>query len=132
VLVETDVLIAFMDLEDPNHEIAKRVFTEYSIALSPYALIELDLLIRSSIIVVRDYSMFWRKLDDVFKQYRVEVIRPRSIYFTKAHELRIQYNLTYFDSLHAATAIVEDLELVSFDRRAYSEIASLKYQYPKT
>ena len=126
------MLIAFIDFKDPNHEVAQKIFIDERIVLSPYAFIELDLLIRSGIVVVKDYLMFWDKLSDVLKHYGVEVIRPKSIHFSRAYELRTQYNLTYFDSLHAATAIVEDLELISFNRRAYSGIINLRYRYPKT
>ncbi|RLF23450.1 MAG: hypothetical protein DRN15_06415 [Thermoprotei archaeon] len=131
MLVETDMLIAAMDPEDPGHSIARKILAEHRIALSPYALIEMDLLIKSGVIVVKDYIMFWRKLNSALEQYKIRIVKPRPLHFAKAHKLRTQHGLTYFDSLHAAVALVEDLELVSFDEKAYSTIVGLKYRHPR-
>jgi len=131
VLIETDLLIASIDPKDPNHEIGEKILTEYEVILSPYAPIELDLLLKSSVIIVKDYIRFWHKLDDMLKQYEIRIAILKSLHFAKAYELRTHYNITYFDSLHAATAITEDLELISFDEKAYSGITNLKYRHPR-
>ncbi|MEM2849380.1 MAG: PIN domain-containing protein [Candidatus Bathyarchaeia archaeon] len=49
----------------------------------------------------------------------------------EAFKLRSKYKtLTYFDSLHAAVAIVEDLEVVSYDR-TYADLAEDRYIHPE-
>lgn len=130
MLVETDVLVAALDPKDPNYHIAKRVFTRRKIFLSPYALIELDLLIRSGNVIVRDYIAFWHKLNDALEQYGIRIATPTPLHLATAHKLREQYGLTYFDSLHATIALAGNLELVSFDKGAYSKIPNLKYRHP--
>jgi len=129
-LLETDVLIAAIDPEDPNHDVARAVFEEGGAALSPYALVELDLLVRSDVIVVRDCAEFWRKVEELLRRLRVRVVGVRPLHFAKARELRRSYGLTYFDSLHAAVAMVEGLELVSFDLRAYGAVRGLRCRRP--
>ncbi len=48
----------------------------------------------------------------------------------QAYKLREKYNfLTYFDSLHAAVGIVENLEIVSYDKK-YAKLTELKYSHP--
>jgi len=55
-------------------------------------------------------------------------IKPE--YHHEAFKLREKYELlTYFDSLHAAVGIVENLEMVSYDR-AYVKLTELKYNHP--
>jgi len=48
----------------------------------------------------------------------------------KAISLRRKYQLTYFDSLHAATAILHDGTIISSDK-AYQEIKELKTIHPE-
>jgi len=51
-------------------------------------------------------------------------------YHREAFKLRKKYeNLTYFDSLHAAVGIVENLELVSYDKE-YAKVTELRHNYP--
>ena len=52
------------------------------------------------------------------------------MYHGEAFGLREKHeNLGYFDSLHAAVAMVESLELVSYDKE-YRKIVNLSYQHP--
>jgi len=128
-LVETDVIVAAINVRDPLHELAKSILSRGKMMLSPYALIELNLLIRSRIIVVRDYSAFWRKMNNLLEYYEIKVLAPKPEYHLEASILRDKYNLSYFDSLHAATSIIEGLTLISFDRD-YGNVEGLKYVHP--
>jgi len=103
---------------------------ETDVPIVAYALVELDLLVRSDVIVVRDCAEFWRKIEELLRRLRVRVVGVRPLHFAKARELRRSYGLTYFDSLHAAAAIVEGLELVSFDLRAYGAVRGLGCRRP--
>ena len=131
ILVETDILISAIDLADPHHEEAKEIIASMgNMALSPYTLMELNLLIRSGNIVVKNYELFWKELWNIARFYDIDLMTPHPLYHAKAGELRERYNLTYFDSLHASTAIVEEMKLVSFDRKAYEKIKELSYVHP--
>jgi len=131
VVIETDILIASIDPEDPHHNEASTIIKEsQGLLLSPYTLIELDLLIKSGNIKVKDYHTFWYKLQEVLSYYKIKVLTPNPLHHIEADKMRKQYNLTYFDSLHAATAIVEKKPLISYDRKAYSKIESLNYIHP--
>jgi len=131
VLFETDVLIAAIDPDDPHHSEASDIITTTrNCSLSPYTLVELDLLIRSENVRIRNYQSFWRKLWDVIKHYNITIPAPSPLHHSKAHELRALYSLTYFDSLHAAAAMVENRTLVSYDERAYSKVEDLEYVHP--
>jgi len=132
VLVETDILVAAIDSEDPHHEEARRIIRRLNPILSPYALIELDLLIRSKVIIVKSYQKFWHELNNLLDQYKINVIAPKPLYHAKAQELRTLYSLTYFDSLHASAAIIENMSLISYDQKAYGGIKNLNYIHPIT
>ena len=130
-LVETDVLVAAIDPEDPHHSEASTVTSYGNLALTPYNLLELDLLLKSGRIEVLDYEEFWHKISDLITFYRIKILSPNPIYHAEAARLRALYNLSYFDSLHAATAIVENTSLISYDKKAYSKIRGLRYVHPK-
>ena len=131
-LIETDVLIASLDNSDPNHGEARELITEKKkLALSPYSLTELDLLVRSGNIKIKDYVIFWRKLEDMLNYYGIIVVKPRPIHYAEASVVRSKYGLTYFDSLHSAVALTEGMTLISYDRRAYENISSLRYFHPR-
>ncbi len=52
-------------------------------------------------------------------------------YHREAFILRSKYSaLTYFDSLHAAVAIIENLTLISYDR-IYAGLTEVKYIHPE-
>ncbi|MBS7637678.1 PIN domain-containing protein [Candidatus Bathyarchaeota archaeon] len=98
---------------------------------SPYSLMELDLLLKSGKIIVRDVLAFYDALGELLKYRELDMHPIKPEYHREAFRLRGENKtLTYFDSLHAAVAIVEDLELVSYDS-IYSKIQGLKYSHPK-
>ncbi len=130
VLIETDVVLALASNRDKHHneavEIVKRI---RPLKLSPYTLIELDLLILSGKLKVR-VPTFYEGLNKTLSYYGIELIRPSPKHLEGGWELREKYGLTYFDSLHASTAMIEKEVLVSYDR-AYSNIEELKYTTPQ-
>ena len=98
--------------------------------LSPYSLIELNLLIRSKEIIVRDVRAFYTALSSLLEYRGVNLLPSKPLYHAKAYELRREYKqLTYFDSLHAAVTLIEEAELVSYDKK-YANITGLKYNPP--
>lgn len=131
MLVETDLLLALISSGDKHHSEAVRLFDKYAgkIALSPYSLIELNLLLKSGVVIVEDPSLFYEALGNLMKYRGVGTYPPKAEYHKVAHALRRKYGLSYFDSLHAAVALTEDVELVSYDR-VYEAVAEVKYLHP--
>jgi len=130
-LIETDVLIASLDRTDPRNEEARNIISRIKgLTLSPYSLIELNLLIKSGNIKIKDYTRFWHKLEEMMNYYNVAIAKPRPIYHSEASRVRSMYGLTYFDSLHCAVALVEEMILVSYDRKAYERVGDLRYSHP--
>ena len=67
-----------------------------SCSLSPYTLVELDLLIRSGNVTVKDYLLFWRKLRDTLDRYNISVLAPSLLYHAEAGRLRSLYDADIF------------------------------------
>ncbi|RLF02759.1 MAG: hypothetical protein DRJ64_08980 [Thermoprotei archaeon] len=129
VVIETDVLIACASETDRHHdESVALIRNTRNIKLSPYALVELDLLISSRVLVVK-ISDFYNALSDMVEYYDIKLLAPHPLHFLKAFKLREKYGLTFFDSLHAASAICENDILVSYDK-IYATVDELDYRHP--
>ena len=128
-LIETDLLLAASSPRDAHHGEAVRLLRSGSpLRLSPYSLVELDLLVPSGRIrvVLPD---FYVHLGEVLEFYGVAIPPPRARHLAVAWDLRRRYGLTYFDSLHAATALVEGEAIASYDS-SYARVEGLKYLHP--
>lgn len=133
LLIETDLLLALISAGDRHHDEAKELVenANVSLSLSPYSLTELDLLVRAKEIVFTEARLFYSSMNDLLGYYDIGLFPPKPAYHGEAYELRSRYRgLTYFDSLHAAVGIVEDLRLVSYDKE-YARVGKLKYSHPK-
>jgi len=129
-MMETDLIISAIFKGDPNHDLSKRVLEGIRrFILSPYTLMELDLLIRSGNIEVEDYPAFWSSFEEFLEQYGIGLIPMEPSHFAEAERIRITYDLSYFDSLHAAAAMNTGVPLISYDR-SYSEIEGLDHLLP--
>lgn len=116
--------------KDRHHNEAVKIIKNIRpLKVSPYAFLELDLLIISGKIEVK-IPIFYEASEKTFSYYDIEVVKPSLKHLMKGWELREKYNLTYFDSLHASTAVVENETLVSYDNK-YSDIKELKYLRPE-
>ncbi|MCS4540841.1 MAG: PIN domain-containing protein [Euryarchaeota archaeon] len=132
-IVELDMLIAFVNALDRNHKVANTLFVKIKekkvvgtkVATSAYLEYELihksrgypEKEIRAEIEAFRNYP----NLDE--EELTSEII-------LKASELREKFNMTYFDSLHAATAVHSDKKIISLDL-AYEDIEELTRMDPK-
>ena len=132
-MIETDVLLALISPEDKHHAEAIELLDKLrgEVAMSPFSLMELDLLLRSGEIVVKEVEAFYDALGDLFDFREVEILPTKPRYHGEAFGLRKRHeNLKYFDSLHAAVAVVEDLELVSYDKE-YEKVTGLNHSHPR-
>ena len=132
-LMETDIILAAINPKDPKYREAKQIINKLTgIYLSPYTLIEIDLLIRSGSLKIRDKEKFWQKLAQALQYHEIRILQPKPEHHKVAYRLRKEHGLTYFDSLHAASATIEKLTLISYDEKAYRNLSELKYRHPAT
>ncbi len=130
-MVETDIIISAIFRGDPNYDLSKSILRAIrKVVLSPYTLIELDLLIRSGNLEIEDYETFWSSFDDFLNQYGVKLIPSKPSHFVEAERVRTVYGLSYFDSLHAAAAISTGIPLISYDE-SYSRVDGLNHIHPR-
>ncbi len=115
-LAETDFLIALLNEADPLHGAALRACGRFRLILSPYSLVELDLLVLSGRIEVDDPAEFSRDVIRELRVRRISTAPARPEVHARAWELREGGGgAGYFDSLHRALAEVEGLPLLSAD-----------------
>ncbi|MBI4257495.1 MAG: PIN domain-containing protein, partial [Thaumarchaeota archaeon] len=119
--IETDMLLAALNRKDPLNTMARKVLALTGLTLSPYALMELNLLARGGKIKVRDFEKYGQKLDAFLTTRGVSIIPDRPLHHSTAHRLEREFRLTFFDSLHASAALTEHEELISFDN-SYSKL----------
>lgn len=126
-VIELDMLIALVNRADKLHEAACRLFelaadgSLRNLAVATSALMEYELVLRS-----KGYSEE-RVKEDLEAFSRLEGLRILPLtheMLLKAIELRIRHRLTYFDSLHAATALLYDAAIISTDK-AYGSVEGL-------
>ena len=132
-VIELDMLIAFVNKRDKLHKTSKEIFNKIvsrelkNIKVASSAYLEYELILKS-----RGYS-----LEDVYNDLRAfkhiknlgEI--PLSIdIILKAMEIRDKYEVSYFDSLHVATALEYDKTIISTDH-IYNEIKEIKSLDPK-
>lgn len=128
-MVESDFVIALSRIEDQYHAHARRIISSgEKLLLSPYSLIEINLGSRA---VSDDISGFMVELAKVVKGYaNMQQIPDKPEYHAKAALLERKYDLSFFDSLHAAVAIEEGYAMISADSR-YQKIKELASMNPR-
>lgn len=127
-IIELDALIAFVNASDKLHRAAARLFDKIcagkikgaKAAASAY--LEYELVLRSRgypTPEIREHLAAFKNLPNLGEA-------PLNLNAVlKAFELREEHGLSYFDSLHAATALLADGEIISSDE-AYRKVEGLK------
>jgi predicted nucleic acid-binding protein len=128
-LVESDFLVALSRADDQYHEHARRIISSgEELLLSPYCLTEINL---GSRVIGSDISGFMEALSKVVEGYdNLRQISEKPSYHARAALLERKYNLSFFDSLHAAVAIEEGLTMISSDGQ-YGKITELSLIHPR-
>lgn len=130
MLIETDVLLAALNRRDPLRPAALDVLSTEGLVLSPYALLEINLLVRAGKMKVGDFRAFADELGAYLRTRGIPVLPDRAEYHATAHSIERRHRLSFFDSLHAAAAMGEGGEIVSADR-AYDRIAGVRRKDPE-
>jgi len=120
--------IALVNRSDKLHPIAKRLFKKISsvslknIVIPTSALIEYELILRS-----RGYSedAIRKDIQAFMMISNIHEIPLTSKVIITASLLREKYHLSYFDSLHAASALAHDRIVISVDK-CYRRIPDIK------
>ncbi len=132
-IIELDLLIALVNREDKLHEVASKLFEAAvqgkigRMTIAASALMEYELVLRSRGYSEEDIAADIRALTNI---RNVDEAPLNSQVMIAAIDLRKRYQLSYFDSLHAATAIQQDGTIISTDK-AYMRISELKAMDPR-
>lgn len=124
--IENDVIFAYLNESDINFKVAERLFGKLkagslTVSISSVALVEMELIYRSERkedALLRDMAALASLPHTHFEPLTPEVV-------LSAVFLRQTYDLGFFDSHYAATALNLDRRILSFDR-AYDRIKGLK------
>jgi predicted nucleic acid-binding protein len=122
LLFETDVLLAALNPKDPLNSPARKVIEHDSLLLSPFSLLEVNLLARAGKLEVLNFDDFARDLNALFDANSIRTLSDRAEYHSQARRFESEFNLTFFDSLHGAVSKVQKETMVSFDR-TYDKLA---------
>ncbi len=125
-LIENDVVFGFLNSLDPKFKSVDRIFTKIrsgslKVSLSSVALVEMELVYRSEgreDALLKDMAALASIPNTVFEPLTPDVA-------LSAVFLRQTFNLGFFDSHYAATALKIDASIISFDR-AYDAVKGLK------
>ncbi|RSN72724.1 MAG: hypothetical protein DSO07_11210 [Thermoproteota archaeon] len=131
-LMENDVIFAYLNKHDPNHNTAKKIFNklkngEITVEISSVSLVEMELIYRSE-----------KMEDKLLEDLAAMVVLPNVKYVPLTPDiavasvyLRKTLNLTFFDSHYAATALSLDGRIISFDQ-VYEGVPGLTRIKPET
>jgi len=124
-LLENDVIFAYLNRADSYHDVARKLFYklkngELTVEISSVSLLEIELVYKSR-------GIEKRLLNDIAELLALPGVKyvplePKVVLLSVY--LRNQYNLTFFDSHYAATALSLDRKITSFDR-AYEKVPGL-------
>lgn len=125
VLMENDVIFAFMNEKDRNHDTAVRVFEklkngELKVDLSGITLLEMELIYRTQ----GRESELLRIMAALLTLPNVNFVPLTPEIVITSIRLRERVGLSFFDSHYAATALYLDGKVISFDE-AYDKVPGL-------
>ena len=132
-IIELDMLIAFVNASDSLHRLADNLFKKITrgelreVKVASSALLEYELVLRSRGHEEREIREDIRAFN-MMPNLGEEPLTAEVI--LKASEIREKHSLPYFDSLHCATAILFDGEIISIDC-AYDDVPEVSRLDPR-
>ncbi len=131
-LLENDVIFAYLNEYDPNHETAETIFQklkngEITVEVSSVSLIEMELIYRAE----KMENKLLRDLAAIAALPNVEYVALKPDTAVASVYLRQTLNLTFFDSHYAAASLNLDRKIISFDQ-AYDRVPGLTRIKPET
>jgi len=131
--IELDMLIAYVNRADELHGVAVKIFNAIvnrklkNIGVPSSAYLEYELVLKSK---GYDDESISKDIQAFQNIKNLEEIPLSSNVIIEASRLRQKYKLTYFDSLHAASALLFDGKIISTDN-AYKRILELEVIAPR-
>jgi predicted nucleic acid-binding protein len=108
------------------------------VKISSLALHELELNLKAGNILIEgktpthyDLAGFFSHLNELLSMYKIDVIPLTCDQISNAANLRSMHNLSFYDSHHAASAILYDSEIISTDK-TYDHVSRLNRIDPYT
>jgi len=132
-IIELDMLIAYVNRADELHSVAVKIFNAVvnhklkNIGVPASAYLEYELVLKSK---GYDDESISKDIQAFQNIKNLEEIPLSSNVIIEASRLRQKYKLTYFDSLHAASALLFDGKIISTDN-AYKRILELEVIDPR-
>ena len=122
LLFEADVLLAALNPSDPLNAPARKVMGQEALLLSPFSLLEVDLLAKAGKLVISNFDIFAKDLTVLLEASSIRILNDRAEYHSEARRFESEFNLTFFDSLHGAVSKVQEEPIASFDK-AYDRLS---------
>ena len=122
MLFETGVLLAALNPQDPLNTPARKVMRQEDLLLSPFSLLEVNLLARAGKLEILNYDDFASDLNALLDASSIHTLNDRPEYHSEARRFESEFHLSFFDSLHGAVSKVQKETLASFDR-AYEKLS---------
>ena len=124
-LMENDVIFAYMNESDENHQAAVKIFQKLRegklrVDISGITLLEMELIYRSQ----RRESELLKVMSALLSLPNVGFIPLTPEIIITSIRLREKIGLSFFDSHYAATALYLDGRIISFDE-AYDKVPGL-------
>ncbi|MCD6244519.1 MAG: type II toxin-antitoxin system VapC family toxin [Candidatus Korarchaeota archaeon] len=131
-LMENDVIFAYMNESDENHQAAVKIFQKLRegklrVDISGITLLEMELIYRSQ----RRESELLKVMSALLSLPNVGFIPLTPEIVITSIRLREKIGLSFFDSHYAATALYLDGRIISFDE-AYDKVPGLVRMDPRS
>ena len=75
-----------------------------ALLLSPFSLLEVNLLARAGKLEILNFGDFARDLNALLDASSIRTLSDRAEYHSEARRFESEFNLTFFDSLHGAVS----------------------------
>lgn len=138
-IIETDLLYAYLHKGDEHHEIAKKLFKKIrrreirpTPEVSALSIIELEILLKSGVVKMKgrtptdqDIAEYFEELCDGLRIYSIPINSITCESVRLSAWIRAKYNLSYYDSHHAAQAQLRDQQIISADK-VYDRVIEIK------
>lgn len=109
-------MLAALNPNDPLNSPARKVMEQDALLLSPFSLLEVNLLARAGKLEILNFGGFARDLSALLETSSIRTLNDRAEYHSEARRFESEFKLTFFDSLHGAVSRVQKETIVSFDR----------------
>jgi len=129
-IIETDMIFAFLNTNDRHHNVASKLFSHiksgFEVGLPTSALIEMESVYKSN---DREDDLATHVANLITIPNITSIgLTPKTVLLSI--KLREDYDLSFFDSHHAATALENDGKIISTDQQ-FKKVPNLELVDPE-